>query len=163
MTSMHEAGHVVLQELFFPGEQYQVDVIKVEGLANGKTTPPPKGWRKRESEEDKKHDLLKALGGIAAESIEANADWYNVVGAAKDLEAACITFALLKFQRGKGGNADRIRSCLSDPKTELASYYDSTKAVLLQNWSSVKKVAEKLLSENSMTAEEVRKVLSSSG
>ena len=52
---------------------------------------------------------------------------------------------MMKFQRGKGGNADRIRSCLADRQNELANYYDSARAVLLENWSKVGKVAESLI------------------
>ena len=160
LTAIHEAGHVVLQELFFPGEEYAVDIIGVEGIANGKTTPPPHGWKPRITKEDKEHDLLKALGGIVAESIETSVEWHNLIGAEKDLEAACVALAMLKFQRGKGGNADRIRSCLADRQNELANYYDSAKAVLLKNWGEVKEVAENLISKNKLTADEVRTILS---
>jgi ATP-dependent Zn protease len=162
LTAIHEAGHVVLQELFFPGEQYEVDIVGLEGLANGKTTPPLHGWRPRVTQEDKEHELLKAVGGIVAESIETGVEWHNVTGAEKDLEAACVAFAMLKFQRGKGGNADRIRSCLADRQTQLASYYNSAKSVLLRNWGQVKKVAESLLSKNRLTGDEVRAILGSS-
>ena len=159
LTAIHEAGHVVLQELFFPGEDYEVDIIGVEGIANGKTTPPPHGWKPKITKEDKEHNLLKALGGIVAESIETSVDWHNLIGAEKDLEAACVAFAMLKFQRGKGGNADRIRSCLADRQTELASHYDATKMVLLENWGKVRKLTESLISKDKLTADEVRNIL----
>ena len=162
LTALHEAGHVVLQELFFPGENYQVDIIGIEGVASGKMTPPPNGWKIKASKADKEHDLLKALGGIAAESIETKEDWHNVEGASKDLESACLAYALLMFQRGKGGNAIRVKSCVADSRQELASYYDSTKAVLLGNWSKVEEVAESLLSKKQLTADEIRMILKDS-
>lgn len=162
LTAIHEAGHVVLQELFFPGEDYEVDIIGIDGVASGKTTPPPNGWRMKRSKEEKEHDILKAMGGMVAESIETKEDWHNADGASKDLEAACVALAMLKFQRGKGGNADRIRSCLADRQTELANYYDATKRVLLENWAKVRKIAESLLSKNKLTADEVRNLLKGS-
>ncbi|MGA2762958.1 MAG: hypothetical protein ABSG17_06305 [Spirochaetia bacterium] len=162
LTAIHEAGHVVLQELFFPGEEYAVDIIGVEGIANGKTTPPPHGWRLRATKEDREHDLLKALAGIVAESIETSVEWHNLIGAEKDLEAACVALAMLKFQRGKGGNADRIRSCLADRQTELASHYDAAKRVLLENWGKVRIVAESLISKDKLTPDEVRNLLEGS-
>ena len=159
LTAIHEAGHVVLQELFFPGEDYEVDIIGIDGVANGKTTPPSHGWKPRITKEDKEHSLLKALGGIAAESVETSVEWHNLIGAEKDLEAACVAFAMMKFQRGKGGNADRIRSCLADRQTELASHYDAAKKVLLEHWGKVRKVAESLMSKDKLTADEVRNIL----
>jgi hypothetical protein len=95
------------------------------------------------------------LGGIVSESIEIGVEWHNVTGAEKDLEAACVALAMLKFQRGKGGNADRIRSCLADRQTQLASYYNSAKSVLLRNWGQVTKAAESLLSKNRLTGDDV--------
>ena len=159
LTALHEAGHVFLQELFFPGEDYAVDIIGIDGVASGKTTPPPHGWRPRITKEDREHDLLKALAGIVAESIETSVEWHNLIGAEKDLEAACVALAMLKFQRGKGGNAGRIRSCLADRQTELASHYDAAKRVLLENWSKVRIVAESLISKDRLAADEVRNIL----
>ena len=87
LTAIHEAGHVVLQELFFPGEEYAVDIIGVEGIANGKTTPPPNGGNTRITKEDKEHDILKAIGGIVAESIETRRSGQRQRGGER-LEAA---------------------------------------------------------------------------
>ena len=139
-----------------------MDIIGIEGIASGKTTPPPNGWKIKVLKVDKEHDLLKALGGIAAESIETKEDWHNVEGASKDLESACLAYALLKFQPGKGGNAIRVKSCVADSRQELASYYDSTKAVLVESWSKVKVVAESLLSKKQLTADEIRVILKDS-
>ena len=158
LTALHEAGHVFLQELFFPGEDYEVDIIGIDGVASGKTTPPPTDGEEG-SKGEREHDILKAMGGIVAESIETKVEWHNAHGAEKDLEAACVAFAMMKFQRGKGGNADRIRSCLTDRQTELASHYDAAKKVLLEHWGKVRKVAESLMSKDKLTADEVRNIL----
>ena len=163
LTALHEAGHAVLQELFFPGQEYEVDIIGVEGLAYGKTSPPSKGWKYGVSTEDKLHQIQKALAGIVAESIGMSTEWHNPEGASEDIEAACRTFGVLHFRSGAGGNADRTRLCLSDHRGQLASHYNSTKALLLEHWNQVKRIAESLMSNHKLTADEIRGILKAHG
>lgn len=163
LTALHEAGHGVLQELYFPGQEYEVDIIGVEGWAYGKAAPPSTGWKYGVSTEDKLHQIQKALAGIAAESVETNTEWHNPEGASEDIGAACRTFGVLHFRPGVGGNADRTRLCLADHKGQLASYYNSTKALLLKHWNQVKRIAESLTSKQKLTADEIRSILKAQG
>jgi ATP-dependent Zn protease len=163
LTALHEAGHAVLQELFFPGKEYEVDIIGFEGLAYGKTAPSSTGWKYGVSTVDKLHQIQKALAGIVAESIETGKDWHNPEGGSKDIEAACNTFGILHFRPGVGGHADRARSCLADPKGQLASHYNSTKALLLEHWNEVNRIAESLMSKQKMTGNEIRNILTAHG
>ena len=164
LTALHQAAHVVLQELLFhTPEQYAVQIVEIEGITRGRVVPPSTGWLPRATIKDKESEIQKALGGFAAESIETGIDWRNCSDnpeiIADDIKAACSLFALLSFVPGKGGTAEEMRSCFASYRKDLESYYQAAKALIRANWNLVERVARELLERKQLTADEVRRLI----
>lgn len=160
--AVHEAGHAVIAELFFPGIVTFASVNS-KGITIGGMVHYHKDDEFYESYKNQEIDIMIDLGGKAATEIVLNE---VDMGTNRDLRVAYDSVACLldnvaayDFQSWCHGNetSERVYEHLDDVKgAEMTRYYLKAKQILGKNRAFLDEMIEQLMEKKTLTYKDIK-------
>lgn len=166
-TAYHEAGHLVAHKLLMPDITIEYATIQPRGAALGMIVPGENDSSSGITDCKVKHLLQVLLAGMAAENVLKNETEYRSAGASNDREKATN---LAKNAIVKWGLSNRfglaIPSEIGISQQELTEEvnvwlndaYHSVLALLKQEYTLLDRVAQALLTKESLDSKEIDEI-----
>ena len=158
--AVHEAGHVVVSEVLFPGSVTLAAFNDKEGSCGGVTScfyndETDMRWQKSR--------VVTALGGMAAMEQKFG---FSGTGSYKDINSASSALRSMMENEGIAGfgligygynNSEELNHLQETANSALLNqYYLKAKEIVAKNPEFISKVTEKLLDDNVVTMEDIQ-------
>lgn len=184
LTAYHEAGHAIVSKLIDKEEKiHQVSIIP-RGRAGGYTMYTPKDDVFYSSKNDMLNDIIKSLGGRAAEEVmldDISTGASGDIKQATKVARAMITrygmneklglvcydsddevFLGRDYAHSKTYSDETAAKIDDEIKNVISELYKKTKGLLEENKTLLGKVAEELLEKETLNEEEFEQIFNSS-
>ncbi len=162
-VAVHEAGHVVANEVLFPGSVNFVSVCGYIGSNAGVTNVYREADHERSKEHMERYVICKLAGKAATEVVLGLSD----VGCSVDMKKAFCTIAELVEDLCAYGFDTYVRGKPSDAllmkkeqiiAAQMTSLYQQSKKILMENRVFLDKVIEALLEKKTLSQRDIKKI-----